>query len=370
MSSPPGAAADAAPGNGLLALGQRHLHRRAARDLDVARQADAAFGIVSTVLPVFAGRPLVGYKWVVVSLVGVGFISFGLWVHHMFAVGIPALAQAFFSAASMLVAVPTGIQVFAWIATLWGGRPVWSVPMLWLAGFLSIFVLGGLTGVMLGFVPFDWQVHDTHFVVAHLHYVLVGGMLFPLVAGLYYWLPHFSGRMPSERLAKVGFWLTFVGFNGTFLVMHWTGLLGMPRRVYTYAPGLGWDLPNLVSSIFGFVMAFGVAAVLLDLALHWRHGRKAPPNPWGADTLEWATGTPPRSYNFASLPRITTRHPLWDRPALPEEIAQGRHQLPQAQHGRRETLGTDPVTGEPRPSRPQAAGRWPSVPCCWRAARG
>jgi cytochrome c oxidase subunit I+III len=307
-----------------------------------------AAGIVSTLVPVFARRPLVGYRWVVVSLVATGFISFGLWVHHMFTVGIPALAQAFFSAASMLVAVPTGVQLFAWIATLWTGRPVWSVPMLWIGGFLVIFVAGGLTGVMLGFVPFDWQVHDTHFVVAHFHYVLIGGMLFPLLAGVYYWLPHFSGRMPSERLARAGFWLTFVGFNGTFLVMHWTGLLGMPRRVYTYDAGLGWDGPNLVSSIFSFLMAFGLFAVLLDFVLQFRHGRKAPVNPWQADTLEWATGTPPTAYNFASLPMLATRHPLWDHPALPRTIAEGRHGLPQAAHGRRETLGSDPLSGRPR----------------------
>jgi len=225
---------------------------------------------------------------------------------------------------------------------------VWSVPMLWVCGFLVIFVAGGLTGVMLAFVPFNWQVHDTHFVVAHFHYVLIGGMLFPLIGGIYYWLPHVSGRMPSERLAKTGFWLTFIGFNGTFLIMHWTGLLGMPRRVYTYDAGLGWDLPNLVSSVFSFVMAFGIATLLLDLALHWRYGRKAPLNPWHADTLEWASGTPPLSYNFASLPRIATRHPLWDAPDLPQTIAAGQHALPQAAHGRRETLGVDAVSGRVR----------------------
>ena len=307
-----------------------------------------AAGVVSMLVPVYARRPMVGYRWVVVSMIGTGFISFGLWVHHMFAIGIPALSQAFFAVASMLVAVPTGIQLFAWIATLWSGRPVWSVPMLWIAGFLTIFVVGGLTGVMLAFVPFNWQVHDTHFVVAHFHYVLIGGMLFPLIAGIYHWLPHFSGRLPSERLSKAGFWLTFIGFNGTFLVMHWTGLLGMPRRVYTYDPGLGWDLPNLISSVFSFVMAFGIAALLLDLVLHWRHGRPAPLNPWNADTLEWASGTPPRAYNFASLPRINTLHPLWDDPDLPETIATGQHALPHAAHGRRETLGVDPVSGRVR----------------------
>jgi cytochrome c oxidase subunit I+III len=307
-----------------------------------------AAGVISTLVPVFARRPLVGYSWVVVSMISTGFVSFGLWVHHMFTVGIPALAQAFFAAASMLVAIPTGIQLFAWIATLWSGRPVWSVPMLWTAGFLVVFVAGGLTGVMLAFVPFNWQVHDTHFVVAHFHYVLTGGMLFPLLAGIYYWLPHFSGRMPSERLGKLGFWLTFVGFNGTFLIMHWTGLIGMPRRVYTYESGLGWDLPNLVSSMFSFVMAFGLATTLLDWVMHFRYGRRAELNPWQADTLEWASGTPPRSYNFASQPALATRHPLWDHPGLPQSIAEGRHALPQATHGRRETLGSDPVTGEVR----------------------
>ena len=307
-----------------------------------------AAGIVSTLLPVFAGRPLVGYRWVVLAAISTGFLSFGLWVHHMFTVGIPLLAQAFFSAASMLVAVPTGIQVFAWLATLWTGRPRFNVPMLWLAGFLVIFVAGGLTGVMLALVPFDWQAHDSHFVVAHMHYVLVGGMFFPLVAGLYYWLPHFSGRMPSERLGRWGFWLTFVGFNATFLIMHWTGLLGMPRRVYTYQTGLGWDLPNLVSSIGSFVMAMGVAMLLLDIGLHVRFGRRAGANPWQADTLEWATALPPTAYNFVSLPACPTRHPLWENPELPKAIAEGHHGLSTIDHGRRETWGSDPLSGQVR----------------------
>jgi cytochrome c oxidase subunit I+III len=307
-----------------------------------------AAGIVSTVLPVYAQRPLAGYRWAVVAVITTGFISFGLWVHHMFTVGIPQLAQAFFSAASMLVAVPTGIQIFAWLATLWTGKPVMRVPMLWIIGFLVIFVAGGLTGVMLALVPFDWQVHDTHFVVAHMHYVLVGGMLFPLLAGLYHWMPHFSGRMPSDRLAKWGFWLTFIGFNGTFLVMHWTGLLGMPRRVYTYDPGLGWDGPNLISSVFSFVMAAGIGTVLLDFVLHFRFGRPARQNPWNADTLEWATDLPPTAYNFASIPDVATRHPMWEMPDLPLSVAEARHALPHARHGRRETMGTDPVTGAPR----------------------
>ncbi|TBV00683.1 cytochrome c oxidase subunit I [Phytopseudomonas dryadis] len=307
-----------------------------------------AAGIVSTLLPVFARRPLVGYRAVVLGVLTTGFISFGLWVHHMFTVGIPQLAQAFFSAASMLVAIPTAIQVFAWLATLWLGRPVYNVPMLWLVGFLIIFVCGGLTGVMLALVPFDWQVHDTHFVVAHLHYVLVGGMFFPLVAGLYYWLPHFSGRMPSERLGKWGFWLVFSGFNITFLIMHWTGLLGMPRRVYTYQSGLGWDLPNLISSVGSFILAIGIATLLLDLILHFRHGKRATANPWQADTLEWATSLPPNPYNFVSLAKITDRHPLWHDPDLPASIARGEHALTVIDHGRRETWGVDPLTGKVR----------------------
>lgn len=307
-----------------------------------------AAGIVSTLLPVFCQRPLVGYRWVVLAILTTGFISFGLWVHHMFTVGIPQLAQAFFSAASMLVAVPTAIQVFAWIATLWLGRPVYHVPMLWLVGFLVIFVCGGLTGVMLALVPFDWQVHDTHFVVAHMHYVLVGGMFFPLLAGVYYWLPHFSGRMPSVTLGRWGFWLVFVGFNLTFLIMHWTGLMGMPRRVYTYQGELGWDLPNLLSSIGSFIMAIGIATVLLDIVLHFRFGLPAPDNPWRSDTLEWATHLPPSPYNFVSLARIDSRHPLWDAPQLPHSIARGEHALTVIDHGRRETWGVEPLTGKVR----------------------
>ncbi|MBR2514959.1 MAG: cytochrome c oxidase subunit I [Halomonas sp.] len=307
-----------------------------------------AAGIVSTLIPVFAGRPIVGYGWVVFAIIVTGFISFGLWVHHMFTVGIPQLAQAFFSAASMLVAVPTAIQVFVWLATLWLGKPKMKLPMLWVMGFLIIFVCGGLTGVMLALVPFNWQVHDTHFVVAHMHYVLVGGMFFPLIAGLYYWLPLFSGRMPSENLGRWGFWLTFLGFNGTFLIMHWTGLLGMPRRIYTYDTGMGWDIYNLLSSVSSFVMSAGIAMVLLDIALHFRFGKPAKHNPWNADTLEWANTMPPSAYNFVSLPNIETRHPLWDDPNLPYTMAEGKHSLAVASHGRREMWGTDPITGKVR----------------------
>ncbi|HDZ56056.1 MAG TPA: cytochrome c oxidase subunit I [Pseudomonas xinjiangensis] len=303
-------------------------------------------GIVSTLIPVFAQRPLVGYRWVVLAIIITGFISFGLWVHHMFTVGIPHLALAFFSVASMLVAIPTGIQIFAWIATLWTGRVIFHLPMLWIFGFLVIFVAGGLTGVMLALVPFDWQVHDTHFVVAHMHYVLVGGMLFPLIAGFYYWLPHVSGRMPSDKLGRWGFWLAFIGFNTTFLIMHLTGLFGMPRRVYTYEAGLGWDWLNMVSSIGGFVMAIGIAVIILDVVLHFRFGRKAKQNPWNADSLEWAVEMPVSAYNFASLPDVPTRHPLYENPDLPQSIADGKHGLSEIGHGRRDIYGSDAVTGK------------------------
>lgn len=303
-----------------------------------------AAGVVSTLIPVFARRPLVGYGWVVFSVVLMGFISFALWAHHMFTVGIPVAAQAFFSIASMLVAIPTGIQVFCWLATLWSGRVVFKLPMLWITGFLVVFVCGGLTGVMLALVPFNWQVHDTHFVVAHMHYVLVGGMFFPLIAGLYYWLPLFSGRMPSEKLGKWGFWLTFGGFNMTFLLMHLTGLLGMPRRVYTYDAGMGWDWLNLLSSVGGFVMAAGIAVIIIDITLHFRFGRRAPANPWQADTLEWALDMPPPPYNFISIPTVSSRHPLWDNQNLTQDIAAGRFALAEFEHGRRELLYTSGIT--------------------------
>lgn len=307
-----------------------------------------AAGIVSTLIPVFARHPLVGYRWIVLGIITMGFISFGLWVHHMFTVGIPQLAQAFFSVASMLVAIPTGIQIFAWLATLWQGKVAYHLPMLWIIGFLVVFVCGGLTGVMLALVPFNWQVHDTHFVVAHMHYVLVGGMLFPLIAGFYYWLPHVSGRMPSGSLGRWGFWLFFGGFNITFLLMHLTGLLGMPRRIYTYEAGLGWDWLNLMSSIGGFIMAIGVAVIIVDIALHFRFGRRAEQNPWAADTLEWAIPMPVNAYNFSSLPDITTRHPMWENPELIESIAAGEHGLAEVQNVRRDIYGSDAITGKVR----------------------
>jgi cytochrome c oxidase subunit I+III len=308
-----------------------------------------AAGVVSTLIPVFAQRSIVGYSWIVLAVIGTGFLSFGLWVHHMFAIGIPLLALSFFSAASMAVAIPMGVQVFAWIATLWAGKPQLRPPMRFILGFFLIFVLGGLTGVMVAVVPFDWQVHDTHFIVAHLHYVVIGGLLFPLLAGVYYWLPHLSGRMPHEGFSRMVFWLIFIGFNLTFLPMHFTGLLGMPRRAYTYSAEVGASVQwlNLISTAAGFLLAVGFVAFCIDIWLTIRHGRRAPRNPWRAPTLEWAMPTPPPVYNFASQPSIAGREPLWDRAELPAQLAEGQGFLPGAQRGTREMLGTSLRAGTP-----------------------
>jgi cytochrome c oxidase subunit I+III len=307
-----------------------------------------AAGIVTTLLPAFARRPVVGYTWVVLAVIATGFISFGLWVHHMFAVGIPLLSLAFFSAASMAVAIPTGIQVFVWISTLWTGRPVVKTPLLYILGFLFIFVLGGLTGVMVAMVPFDWQVHDTHFVVAHLHYVLFGGMVFPMFAAFYYWLPLFSGKAPSEKLSRLAFWMIFLGFNLTFLPMHVTGMIGMPRRVYTYLPELGWETLNLLSTVGGFLSAAGVGMFVIDVVLHFVYGRNARPNPWDASTLEWSLRTPVHPYNFVSQPPVEDREPLWEKPDLAERAERGEYFLGRTDVNVRETMVTGTVRAEPQ----------------------
>ncbi|MGE0418084.1 MAG: cytochrome c oxidase subunit I [Acetobacteraceae bacterium] len=304
-----------------------------------------AAGAVSTFLPVFAGRPLTGYLTVVASVIAMGFLSFGLWVHHMYTTGIPHLALGFFSAASALVAVPTAIQIFAWLATLSHGRPRFSIPMLYVFGFLFIFILGGLTGVMVAMVPFDWQAHDTHFVVAHLHYVLVGGFVFPMLAAAYYWMPHLTGRVPVLHLSKPAFWLIFIGFNATFFIMHLTGLKGMPRRVHIYPQEAGVELFNLISSVGGFVMTIGFGLVLIDLAMQFRFGRAFRRDPWRASTLEWAMPTPPPSYAFASIPDITARADRLEPSRLGPELAAGRGYLGFVRRGRMETLGVEAATG-------------------------
>ena len=306
-----------------------------------------AAGVLSTIIPTFARRQLVAYNAIIVAIVSMAFLSFGLWVHHMFTVGIPHLALAFFSAASALVAIPTAVQIFAWIGTLASGRPKFDIPMLYVVGFFIVFVCGGLTGVMLAMVPFNTQAHDSYFVVAHLHYVLVGGFVFPMLAALYYWLPHFTGRSSVYRLSVPAFWLILVGFNLTFFLMHLTGLMGMPRRISTYPSNWGWDWLNLLSSFGGFIMTMGFALVLIDIIMQFRFGLPAPRNPWKARTLEWATPTPPPAYNFAALPSIATRADDLDPERLGPTLAAGEGYLGFARENRQETLGVDMMTGQP-----------------------
>ncbi|SEP64251.1 cytochrome c oxidase subunit I+III [Devosia sp. YR412] len=306
-----------------------------------------AAGVLSTMIPTFARRPLVGYNAIIVAIVAMAFLSFGLWVHHMFTVGIPHLALAFFSAASALVAIPTAVQIFAWIGTLASGRPKFDIPMLYVVGFFIVFVCGGLTGVMLAMVPFNSQAHDTYFVVAHLHYVLVGGFVFPMLAALYYWLPHVTGRRSVYSLSVPAFWLILVGFNLTFFLMHLTGLMGMPRRISTYPSNWGWDWLNLLSSVGGFLMTMGFALVLIDIIMQFRFGRRTSRNPWKARTLEWAMPTPAPSYNFAAIPEIAGRADDLDVNVLGRDLAGGKGYLGFTRADRQETLGVDMMSGEP-----------------------
>jgi cytochrome c oxidase subunit 1 len=271
-----------------------------------------ATGFVSEIVQTFSRRPIIGYSAVVLALVGTGLLAFGLWVHHMFATGLPRLGYAFYTAASMAVSIPAGIQIFCWIATMWDGRPRFQTPLLWVIGFIVTFVLGGLTGVMLASVPIDLQLHDTYFVVAHFHYVLIGGAVFPLLGAITYWFPKFTGRMMSEGVGKLSFWLAFVGFQIAFFPMHFLGILGMPRRVYTYPGGLGWETLNLISSVGAFAFALSLAIFLGNALVSLRRGRAAGSNPWDASGLEWAAASPPAPYNFAHIPVAAGRTPLWE----------------------------------------------------------
>ncbi|HEX3394801.1 MAG TPA: cytochrome c oxidase subunit I [Acidimicrobiales bacterium] len=276
-----------------------------------------ATGMISQIVPTFSGRPLAGYLWVAGSLVTVGFISFGVWVHHMFATGMPAVAMAFFSGVSLIITLPSGVQFFAWIATMWKGRVRLTTPMLFAIGFLLIFLLGGITGVMVAVLPFDWQVTDSYFVVAHFHYVLNGAVVFPIFGAIYYWMPKMTGRMLSEKLGKLSFWVMFVGFNITFFPMHILGFLGMPRRIYTYDNGLGWGGLNAMVSIGSAIFGLGTAITLFNWVWSRRKGEVVGDDPWDADSLEWSTTSPPPHYNFAAIPLVASRHPLWDQRPLP-----------------------------------------------------
>jgi cytochrome c oxidase subunit I+III len=304
-----------------------------------------AAGMVSMMVPVAARTPIVGYRAIVWALIGVGAISFLLWIHHMFTAGLGALALHLTAAASFAVAIPSAVQVFAWIATFWKGTVRLTTTSLFLLGFHFNFVLGGLTGVMVAVVPFDWQVHDSYFIVAHLHYVLIGGMVFPLFAGLHHWAPLLNGNRLSERAGRWSFGLMFTGFNLAFFPMHLAGLAGMPRRVATYADGLGWNLWNALSTAGAFVLAAGAAIALLDLLRIVLLDKRPHGDPWQADSLEWL---PQGDYGARSIPQVGSREPLWARPTLAAEVEAGRHWLPGTVFGGRETLVTSPVHAQLR----------------------
>jgi cytochrome c oxidase subunit I len=271
-----------------------------------------AMGMVSDGLPVFCRRPLVGYAPVAISTVATMVLGFGVWVHHMFATGLPAVSLSFFSGISIVIAVPSAVAVFAWLATIWLGRPVITTAFLFFSSMILLFVIGGVSGFMTASVPVDWQLTDTYFIVAHLHYVLIGINVFPVIGAMYFWFPKMTGRFMDERLGRWNFWTMFIGFNLAFLPMHVTGLLGMPRRVYTYGPGMGWDTLNLVTSVGSFVFALGVLLFIVNVLKSLRFGAPAGANPWDAPTLEWSVPSPPPAYNFGVIPTIASRHPLWE----------------------------------------------------------
>lgn len=275
-------------------------------------------GMVSAIIATFTQHKVFAYPIMVLALLAIGFFSFGLWVHHMFATGLPHLGNSFYTAASMVIALPSGVQIWCWITTVWQGKPVFVTPLLFALGFIVIFVLGGLTGVMVASVPLDLQLHDSYFVVAHFHYVLIGGGVFPLLGGLYYWFPKITGRVLSERLGQWNFWLLFIGFNVAFFPMHQLGLAGMPRRVYTYAQGLGWDALNLLSTLGAAMIAVSFVLLVWNMIKSYRTGAPAGHNPWNAPSLEWATSSPPPPYNFTHIPLVKSGHPLWtERERMP-----------------------------------------------------
>ena len=272
-----------------------------------------AMGMISEIIPVFSGKPIFGYRFVAGSSVAIAFLSFGVWAHHMFAVGLGTAETLFFSVTSMAIAVPTGVKIFNWIATMIGGRLRLATPMLFAIGFIAMFVIGGLSGVSLAVVPIDLEVTDSYYVVAHLHYVLFGGTMLGLFAGAYYWFPKMTGRLLHEGLGKWHFWLTFAGFNLTFLPQHWLGVSGMPRRVFTYAADTGWGPWNLVSTIGAAMLAIAMLVFAVNIVRSLRGGAIAGDDPWDGFTLEWATTSPPPPENFARLPEIRGRRPLWDQ---------------------------------------------------------
>jgi cytochrome c oxidase subunit 1 len=271
-----------------------------------------AFAFASEIIPVFSRKPIVGYPVMVAATICIGFISFSVWAHHMFTVGMSAYGNTFFTVTSMIIAVPTGIKIFNWLGTMWGGKIQFKAPMLFCIAFLFQFLIAGLTGIMLATSPFDWQLGNSYFVVAHFHYVIVGAIVFTVFGAFYYWFPKMSGRMYNETLAKWHFWLFFIGFHLTFDFMHIPGILGMPRRIYTYEPGRGWEIWNLIVTIGVFFQTAGVLAFVGNVFWSLLRGEPAGNDPWDAWTLEWSTSSPPPEYDFAAVPVVRSRRPLWD----------------------------------------------------------
>ena len=272
-----------------------------------------AFGIATAIIPTFCERKMVAFPLVALAEILVAFIGFGVWAHHMLAVGLATVTTIYFAAASLIIVIPSSIQLFAWISTIVTGRPRFQTPLMWIIGFIVLFMLGGLTGIMLAAIPFDQQVTDTYFIVAHFHYVIFGAAVFPVIGGIYFWFPKVTGRMYDERLGKLSFWVTFAGMNLTFFPMHIVGLLGMPRRQYTYQDGLGWDFSNLLETLGAYLLAAGLLMVVANLVKSYRRGAPAGADPFGGDTLEWSVSSPPPSYNFPAIPKVSSPYPMWDR---------------------------------------------------------
>jgi cytochrome c oxidase subunit 1 len=270
------------------------------------------FAFMSEIIPVFSRKPIFGYPVMVAATVSIAFVSMSVWAHHMFTIGMNSYANSFFTLTTMAVGVPTGIKLFNWIGTMWGGRIQFKTPMLFSIGFLFQFLIAGLTGIMMAASPFDWQLSLSYFVVAHFHYVIVGGILFALFAAFYYWYPKMTGRMLSESLGKWHFWLFLIGFHLTFDVMHVPGILGMPRRIYTYEPSRGWDTLNFIISVGAFIQALAILVFVANLIVSYFKGDKAGNDPWDAWTLEWSISSPPAPYNFATVRTVASRRPLWD----------------------------------------------------------
>jgi cytochrome c oxidase subunit I+III len=272
-----------------------------------------AFGIATSIIPTFVRRRMVAFSLVALAEILVAFIGFGVWAHHMFAVGLSTASTVYFAAASLIIVIPSGIQLFAWITTIVTGRPQWKTPLLWIVGFILFFLIGGLTGVMFAAIPFDQQLTDTYFVVAHFHFVIFGAAVFPILGGMYYWFPKVTGRMYYERLGQASFWVCFFGTLLLFFPMHILGLVGMPRRNYTYPPGLGWTGYNVVESIGGYILAIGLLMVAGNLLVSLFKGEASGPDPFGGDTLEWSTSSPPPAYNYAVIPKVSSPYAMWDK---------------------------------------------------------